>query len=203
MVSSMNALNRLFFKGLIVVLPVTISLYVLILVATKAESVFGGLIKKIIGPELYLPGLGIFLTFIAILGVGVLVSNFITGKIVNWGISKFEKAPFVKAIYSPVKDLISLFAGNTQNNMKKVVFVDFKEMGFKSIGLITREEFSDLPAGSVAEDNIAVYIPMSYMLGGFTAIVPRSSVIELDIPVEKAIKLAITGWITSDNNNDL
>jgi uncharacterized membrane protein len=91
--------------------------------------------------SLYLPGLGIVLTFIAILGVGVLVSNFITGKIVNWGISKFEKAPFIKAIYSPIKDLISLFAGNSQNNMKKVVFVNFDKIGFKSIGLVTREEF--------------------------------------------------------------
>lgn len=198
----MNALNRLFFKGLIVVLPVTISLYVLILVATKAEAVFGGLIKKLIGESLYVPGLGIVITFLAILAVGVLVSNFITGKILNWGIGKFEKAPFIKAIYSPIKDLISLFAGGGQDSMKKVVFVNFEKMGYKSIGLVTREEFSDLPLNSVNDDDIAVYIPMSYMLGGFTAIVPRSSVTELNIPVEKAIKLAITGWIKSDTSND-
>lgn len=197
----MSILNRLFFKGLIVVLPVTISLYVLILVATKAESVFGGLLKKVIGESFYVPGLGIALTFIAILAVGVLVSNFITGKVVKWGISKFERAPFIKAIYSPIKDLISLFAGNNQDAMKKVVFVDFEKVGFRSIGLVTREEFSDLPENSVAEDHIAVYIPMSYMLGGFTTIVPRSSVTPLDIPVEKAIKLAITGWIKADNND--
>lgn len=197
----MGLLNRLFFKGLIVVLPVTISLYVLILVATKAESVFGSFIKKIIGESLYVPGLGIALTFIAILAVGVLVSNFITGKVVKWGISKFEKAPFIKAIYSPIKDLISLFAGNSQNKMKKVVFVNFEKIGFRSIGLVTREEFSDLPEGSVAEGDIAVYIPMSYMLGGFTAIVPRSSVTPLDMPVERAIKLAITGWIKAEDND--
>lgn len=196
----MNAINKLFIKGLIVVLPVTISLYILILLATKAESVFGGLLKSIIGEDFYIPGLGIVLTFIAILGVGVLVSNFITGRVVNWGIGHFERAPFIKAIYSPVKDLISLFAGNSQNNMKKVVFVNFEKMGFKTLGLVTREEFSDLPMGTFAEDEIAVYIPMGYMIGGFTININRSQVQEIDIPVEKALKLAITGWIKSDTN---
>lgn len=194
----MNIVNRLFIKGLIVVLPVTVTIYVLVLVATKAESVFGGLLKDVLGPELYLPGLGILVTFLAILGVGILVSNFLTGKIINWGIEKFESFPLIKAIYRPLKDLIGLFASENENAMKKVVFVNFKEMGFKSIGLVTREEFSDLPKDSVEPGKIAVYIPMSYMLGGFTAIVSKEQVEEVDIPVEKAFKLAITGWIKSE-----
>ena len=79
----MKHINKLFLKGLIVVLPVTVTIYVLVLVATKAEKVFGGFIKDILGADLYVPGLGILLTFIAILGVGILVSNFITGRIIN------------------------------------------------------------------------------------------------------------------------
>jgi uncharacterized membrane protein len=95
---------------------------------------------------------------------------------------------------------MSLFAGGGTDNMKKVVIVNFEKLGFKSIGLVTREEFSDIPEGTFQDDNIAVYVPMSYMLGGFTTIVPRSSVTEVDIPVEKAFKLAITGWIKADQN---
>lgn len=199
----MKAVNRLFIKGLIVVLPVTVTIYVLVLVATKAESVFGGLIQSILGTNLYIPGLGIALTFLAILGVGILVSNFLTGKIINWAIDKFESFPLIKAIYRPLKDLIGLFANDSENAMKKVVFVNFEAMGFKTLGLVTREEFDDLPAGAVDSGNIAVYIPMSYMLGGFTAIVPKENVKEVDIPVEKAFKLAITGWIKSDKTRDL
>jgi uncharacterized membrane protein len=140
------------------------------------------------------------LTVISIIGVGILAGNFITGRIINWGTSTFEKIPFLKAIYSPLRDLMSLFAGGGTDNMKKVVIVNFEKLGFKSIGLVTREEFTDIPQGTFEEDNIAVYIPMSYMLGGFTTIVPRSSVTEVDIPVEKAFKLAITGWIKADQN---
>ncbi|MEX0798753.1 MAG: DUF502 domain-containing protein [Bacteriovoracaceae bacterium] len=198
----MKLINKLFFKGLIVVLPVTITIYVLVLVATKAENVFGHFIKGILGSELYVPGLGILLTFAAILGVGILVSNFITGKIINWAIEKFEGFPLIKAIYRPLKDLMSLFSTGGSNNMKKVVFVDFERLGFKTLGLVTREEFSDLPANSVEENKIAVYIPMGYMVGGFTVIVDKENVTELDISVDKAFKLAITGWIKAEKTRD-
>lgn len=181
-------------------MPVTITIYLLVVISTKAENLFGDLIKEWLGPQLYIPGLGIALTVLAIVGVGILVSNFITGNIIKWAISKFERVPFIKAIYSPLRDLMSLFAGGGEDKMKKVVLVNFEKLGFKSLALVTREEFSDLPDGTIGEDQIAVYVPMSYMLGGFTAIVPRSDVMEVDIPVEQAIKLAITGWIKADKN---
>lgn len=197
----MKIINQLFFKGLIVVMPVTLTIYLMVIISTKAESLFGNLIKEFLGPQLYIPGLGIMLTIAAIIGVGLLVSNFITGSIIKWFISKFEKVPFIKAIYNPLRDLMSLFAGGGgDEKMKKVVIVNFEKLGFRSIGLVTRDEFSDLPQGTIADDNIAVYVPMSYMLGGFTAIVPRKDVVEVNIPVEQAIKLAITGWIKADKD---
>ena len=95
---------------------------------------------------------------------------------------------------------MSLFGGNGQDKMKKVVMVDLEKLGVRAIGLVTREEFDDISHEHFSDEDIAVYIPMSYMLGGFTAIVPRSAVTEVDIPVERAIKLAITGWIKADKN---
>lgn len=193
-------INRLFWKGLIVVMPITLTVYLLVLILTKAESVFGRMIKGLIGSEMYIPGLGLFLTFVLMITVGVLVSNLITGGVIRFFMNQFERAPFIKAIYNPLRDLISLFGGSSSNNMKKVVLVNFEKLGFQSLGLVTREEFEDLPAGTIEDENIAVYIPMSYMLGGFTAIVPRSSVKTVDIPVERAIKLAITGWIKAEKS---
>ena len=196
----MNVINRLFWKGLIVVTPITLTIYLLLIILNKAESLFANLIKSIIGPSLYIPGLGIFVTIVLMVLVGLLVSNFITGSIIKFFINTFEKTPFIKAIYSPLRDLISLFGGGGPDSMKKVVMVNFEKLGFQSLGLVTREEFDDLSEGIFENDTIAVYIPMSYMLGGFTAILPRTSVREVDIPVEKAIKLAITGWIKADKN---
>ena len=196
----MGILNRLFWKGLFVVMPITITIYVLLVILDKAESIFGSFLKGIIGPSLYIPGLGIVLTIILMVLVGLLVSNFITGRIIGFFINQFERFPVIKIIYNPLRDLMSLFSGGGPDSMKKVVMVDFEKLGLKSLGLVTREEFSDLPEGTLEEGEIAVYIPMAYMIGGFTVMVPRSSVKSVDIPVEKAIKLALTGWIKAEKN---
>ena len=196
----LKLINRLFWKGLIVVMPITLSIYVFLVILNKAENIFGNFLKQLIGAHLYIPGLGIILTIILMVVVGVLVSNFITGSIIKFAMNLFEKVPFIKAIYNPLRDLISLFGGSGPNNMKKVVLVDIENLGVQAIGLVTREEFDDLPKDTFEDNKIAVYIPMSYMLGGFTAIVDRSKVKELDIPVDRAIKLAITGWIKADKN---
>lgn len=196
----MGMLSRLFWKGLFVVMPITITIYVLLVILDKAESIFGSLIKEVIGPSLYVPGLGIILTIILMVLVGLLVSNFITGRIIGFFINQFERFPIIKIIYNPLRDLMSLFSGGGPDSMKKVVMVDFEKLGIKSLGLVTREEFGDLPEKTIAPDHIAVYIPMAYMIGGFTVMVPRDSVTQVDIPVEKAIKLAITGWIKAEKN---
>jgi len=198
----MKVINSLFLKGLIVVTPITITLYVLFVILNKAENIFGNLIKGIIGNNFYIPGLGILVTVILMVIVGLLVSNYVTGSVIRFFINLFERFPIIKAIYNPLRDLISLFGGGSADKMKKVVMVNIPGLGGESIGLVTRDEFDDLNDGIVPADTIAVYIPMSYMMGGFTTLVPRSSVREVDIPVEQAFKLAITGWIKADKNNE-
>lgn len=196
----MKYLNQLFLKGLIVVLPITLTIYVLSVVFIKAETFFGGLIKNVLGSDFYIPGLGILVTVVAIIGVGVLVSNFLTGRIVLFFTSQFERMPFIKVVYGPLKDLMSLFSSSRgQDKMQKVVFVKLDNMGCETLGLVTRDEFNDLPAESIPKDHVVVYIPMSYMIGGFSAIIHKDKIRESSIPVERALKLAITGWVKAQN----
>ena len=120
-----------------------------------------------------------------------MVSNYITEKFVKYFLSKFEKVPLIKAVYNPLKDLFALFGNSSGNqNMKSVVLVRPPGTELKFLGLVTRENFNDLPQGTLPEGHITVYVPMSYMFGGFTTIVPKSCLEEVDIPVEKAMKPA-------------
>jgi uncharacterized membrane protein len=66
---------------------------------------------------------------------------------------------------------------------------------------VTRETFHDLPLKGAADGKIAVYFPLSYGLGGFTFLVPKENVQEIDIPIEKAMSLAITGWVKADKKD--
>lgn len=196
----MKFLNKIFFNGLFVVIPVSLTIYLIIVISRTSEKLFAPVISQLFGEKFNLPGFGLVLTFLFILAIGVLVSNFVTGRIVKFFISQFEKVPFIKTIYNPLKDLMSLFSQSSNKNMKKVVVIKVKETGMDTLGLITREEFSDIGDNPFGENRVAVYIPLSYMVGGFTVIVDRSEIREIDIPVEKAFKLAITGWIKSEND---
>lgn len=197
----MKILNKLFLNGLFVIIPISLTLYLILLISKTSENIFAPLVRRVLGPDLFIPGLGLLLTFLFILLVGVLVSNFITGRVVKFFISRLEKVPFIKTIYNPLKDLMSLFSQSSNKNMKKVVVVKLRDTGMETLGLITREEFSDIGDSPFGENKVAVYIPMSYMVGGMTVIVDRSEVREIDIPVEKAFKLAITGWIKSESDS--
>lgn len=189
--------NRFFIRGLILVLPITLTLYIIVYGAIKAESIFGGLIKTYIGPQFYLTGLGILLTVIVIFLIGLLASNFLTRKIVYFFTSRFAKLPLIRAIYNPLKDFMSLFSSSSSSEMadKKVVLVDLEKLGIRCMGLVTREVFDEFESSLFNDGDIVVYIPMSYMIGGFSVVVNRSQVKPVNLPVDQALRMAITGWV--------
>ncbi len=196
----MKHINQIFFKGLIVVLPITLTFYLLIWASYKIESLFGSTLEWMIGQWLYIPGLGIVVTLVFIFLVGLLVNNYITGRFFSWLTNTLEKVPLIKVIYNPLKDLMALIPGRSsdKDKLQKVVLVPLEGMGVEVMGLVTREDLSELPdAGHL----IAVYIPLSYMLGGITVLIPREKVKKIDIPVDQALKLSVTAWIKAKDKD--
>lgn len=195
----MKQLNQIFFKGLIVVLPITLTFYLLIWASINIESLFGSGLELLLGQKLYFPGLGIVVTVIFIFLVGLLVSNFITGRFFAWFSQLLEKVPLIKVIYNPLKDLMALIPGgtHTKNRPQNVVLVKLEQLGVETLGLVTREELDELPG----EDKVTVYVPFSYMLGGVTLIVPRDKIRKVNIPVDQALKLSVTAWIKASEES--
>lgn len=195
----MKKLNQIFFKGLIVVLPITLTFYLLYWASINVESIFGPLLSRLLGEWLYVPGLGILLSLAFIMLVGVLVSNYITGRVFTWITSILEKVPLIKAIYNPLRDLMGLIPGKSSDGsrLQRVVLVPLEPMGVKTLGLVTREALDELPGKNL----IAVYIPLSYMLGGITVLIEPSKVEKVDMPVDVALKLSVTSWIKAKADN--
>jgi uncharacterized membrane protein len=193
----MKYLNQLFFKGLIVVLPITLTFQLLVWASVKIESLFGSSLKWALGKESYIPGLGIIVTVVFILLVGLLVSNYITGRIFVWITSLLEKVPLIKVIYNPLKDLMALIPGKSSaKRPQRVVLVPFGETGIQALGLVTREDLDEMPGSNL----ISVYIPLSYMLGGITVLVERHQVKKVEMQVDQALKLSVTAWIKASEN---
>ncbi len=191
----MKHLNQIFFKGLIVVLPITLTFYLLFWASINIESLFGSGLRILMGQELYIPGLGILLTILSIFLVGLLVTNYVTRPFFAWLTQSLEKVPLIKVIYNPLKDLMALIPGKSSNKDKpqRVVLVQLEQLGVETMGLVTREELEEL--GPLGQQKVTVYIPFSYMLGGMTVIVSRDKVKKVDMPVDQALKLSVTAWI--------
>jgi uncharacterized membrane protein len=193
----MKYINQIFFKGLILVLPITLTFYLLIWASYKIESLFGETIERLVGKWLYIPGLGILVTVVFIFLVGLLVDNYITGRFFSWLTNALEKVPLIKVIYNPLKDLMALIPGRSsdENKPQKVVLVPLEGLGVQVLGLVTREELHELNGPNQGANLISVYVPLSYMLGGITVLIEREKVRKVDIPVEQALKLSVTAWI--------
>lgn len=189
----MKQINQIFFKGLIVVLPITLTFYLLIWASVRIEGLFGSSLEWLLGKELYIPGLGIVVTLIFIFLVGLLVSNYLTARIFTWLTDALEKVPLIKAIYNPLKDLMALIPGrsSSKNKPQRVVLVPLEGLGVQTLGLVTREDLEEIND----KDLISVYVPLSYMLGGITLLVDRNKVQKVDMPVDQALKLSVTAWI--------
>ena len=199
----MTKFQKIFLRGLIVTLPITLTISVLLWVISQLENLISPLFIKLVGPEHYWPGIGLLIALTLIMIIGIAVDNYLTSKIFKLMISYFERLPLIKTIYSPIKDLFSLIGGSdgTHKKMQRVVTYQMNN-DIKMIGLVTRDMFTDLDLEDFDQDQlVSVYFPSSFMFGGYTMLVKKNSLTEINLPVDKALKLAITGWIHIEKNH--
>ncbi len=192
----MNALGKLFLKGLAVVIPIALTLAILWWMAAGAERLMGAVLKFTLPSGWYVPGMGLVSGLALITLIGLLSHVLIFQKLFNLGDAIFHRLPLVKTIYIALKDFIGYLSPDKESEMGKVVMVQLPGQSFQLIGFVTREQFDDLPFTPTAEDPVAVYMPMSYQIGGYTLFLPRSCLTPLDMSFEDAMRLVVTGAVT-------
>ena len=192
----MKRISQYFFRGLIAFLPVVLTVYVLILFVTWTERSAMALIRPVTG-DFYLPGLGIALGALLILALGVLISQPIASRLLSWVELPFTNLPVVKSIYSSLKNFADYFAPHEQDAQQVVLLkMPGHELGI--VGLVTRQSMKGLPRGiGDLEDQVAVYLPMGYMIGGYTVFVPRNWTVPVNMTVEEAMRMALIAFMAS------
>ena len=189
----MNSIKTIFIRGLLAIVPITATIFLLVWLGRSAENALGGLIRTVLPEQYYVPGLGVLFALVLIFLIGVFLNAWMAQKLLNWVENLLQSLPFIKSIYSPMKDLMGLFSSKSSNDLKRVVMVDM-DNGRKIFGLATRDSFLDLGLKE-HEDKVAIYFPMSYQIGGYTILVPKDQVTEVDLPVDRALSLMVTGWV--------
>lgn len=187
----MKKISQLFLQGLVAILPITITLAILFWLGSIAEQTLGAVMRWLLPEQWYWPGLGVLAGLVFIFLIGVLMNAYLFRKLGVWTGVLLNKIPLVKTIYSSVKD-IARFASPNENkeDLKKAVLVSF-DNDIQVIGFITNN------SPPVTGDLVAVYLPMSYQIGGFTLLLPKSRYQELDMSVPDAMRLAFTAAMTS------
>ena len=196
----MKPIYQYFFRGLITFLPLALTVYVLFLFVTWTEGVAMALIRPVIG-DFYLPGLGIVLGAGLIVGLGFFISLPSTARLLSWVELPFTNLPVVKSIYSSLKNFADYFAPH-EKDAQQVVLLRMPGGELSTVGLVTRQSMKGLARGlHELEDHVAVYLPMGYMIGGYTVFVPRSWTTPIDMSVEEAMRSALIAFMSSKRND--
>ena len=178
----MNTLTKYFFKGLLFLIPIVVTLYVLYLIVSTVDRIF----------DFNVPGLGFLITIALVTTIGFLVSTFLAKGAARFIDNLFSRMPIVKMIYSAIKDLVNAFVGE-KKRFNKPVFVNIlPDSTVKIAGFVTRESLDTIGLA----DMMAVYIPQSYNFAGNLIVVPKEQVIPIDIESGKVMTFIVSGGVS-------
>jgi uncharacterized membrane protein len=192
----LKQITTTFLRGLATLLPVLLTAYILYWFAVSAESLLGTPLKALLPDWMYRPGVGLLLAVALVFGVGLVMELYVARRL--WAL--LERAvlqvPVVKTLYGVIRDFAGFVSETSkQKRLGQVVRVRVAD-DMHLIGFVTREDFASMPAGIGGADVIAVYLPMSYQIGGYTLLLPRERVQPVDMGVEEALRFAVTAGMS-------
>lgn len=179
----LSALLKYFFRGLVITVPLVLTIYII----WRSFLFMDGLIHA------PFPGAGVLVTLSMIFLIGFLASNFVGRAFFGLIEKLFARAPFVKLVYSSIRDLLEAFVGDKRKFNRPVVVSLDPSGALKAIGFVTQD---DLAAAGLPGD-VAVYFPQSYNFAGNLIIVPRGSVAPLDVDSSQAMSFIVSGGVSS------
>jgi len=181
---------RLFFKGLGTIIPIALTLAIVFWLAGIAERGIGSLIKLVLPEDWYITGMGLVGGIVLVVAIGLLSQVWLFRKLIELGEAILDRMPVVKSVFRATKDFVEYFSSDNADRFSQAVMVRHPDLKIGVMGFITREDFSNLPFGEDGE--VAVYLPLSYQVAGYTIFVPKSWCEPIDMPFEDSLRLILT-----------
>jgi uncharacterized membrane protein len=176
----MNWLLKNFLRGLVIVVPIALTLYILYEAFMRIDQLLG----------LRTPGAGFVITIAGTILIGALASNFFVKQFLSLTESVFTRAPLVRLIYASLRDLLEAFVGD-KKRFDQPVAVSITD-GVRTLGFVTQDDlaFLGLPG------QVAVYLPFSYSVAGTLVVVTASRVERLAVDSATAMALVVSGGVS-------
>jgi uncharacterized membrane protein len=188
------------FAGILVTLPLGITLLVLKFVFNALDSILDPLMPKVsvylFQRNISIPGLGIISFFVLLYLIGVVTTNVLGRKLVSWADKLFVNIPVVKNIYLSSKQLTDAFSTTKKGSFRQAVFVEFPREGNFVLGFITNE-LTDLQN----EKRITVFIPTGFAPpAGHLLFLPKEKIFPSQMTIEEAIKTIMSVGIVTPSH---
>jgi len=176
----MNWIVKNFLRGLIVVVPTALTIYLLYEAFVRIDSLL----------RLPIAGAGFVITIVLLILIGALASNFFVPKFLQLTEAVFTRAPLVRLVYASIRDLLEAFVGD-QKRFRQPVAISLVD-GVRTIGFMTQEDlgFLNMPG------HVAVYLPFSYSMAGTLVMVPASRVERLSVDSASIMALVVSGGVS-------
>ncbi|RMG59743.1 MAG: DUF502 domain-containing protein [Gammaproteobacteria bacterium] len=203
----MSALRRYFIAGLLVWVPLMITILVIrVLVGMMDKSLLllppGWRPEALLGMKI--PGLGVALTVLVVFLTGLVVANFAGRRLVRLWESLLSRIPLVRTIHSAVKQVMETVFNAGSDSFRKVLLIEYPRKGVWTIAFQTGELEGEIPQ-RIEREAVTVFVPTTpNPTSGFVIVVPRDELIELDMSVEDGLKLIMSlGVVTPGKGRDL
>jgi uncharacterized membrane protein len=188
------SLRRYLVAGVLVWLPILASVWVITFIVQLTDRILL-LLPEAYRPEALvgfpLPGLGIVIAMLVLLITGLLVTNLIGKRLVQYWDGLMRRIPLVRSIHGGVKSFAeSVFSKN--NSFRKVVMIQYPRTGIWTIGFVTADDVAEI-SEKTGVQHACVYVPTTpNPTSGYIVLMPKSEVVELDMSVDAAMRMIIT-----------
>ena len=191
-----KSISKTFLTGMITILPVVLTLYFLYWLVVSAEIALGNVIRLVLPENLYWPGMGSITGLVVVFLVGLLMHAYVVRRLFAWGEDLLFHLPVIKSVYRAMRDFFNYFSPDKKKEFEQVVAVSIGDTGMQVIGFVTQALPEHLPKDFREEGSVMVYLPLSYMIGGYAVLMPRSAVRPLDMSMDEAMRFTLTAGVT-------
>jgi uncharacterized membrane protein len=182
-----------FIAGLVIVLPVGITVVLLQMMFTWLDGLFAPLALRL--TERHIPGLGIISTLLIVFGIGLLVTNIVGRAFVSLGEEIVAKIPFIRNVYYGAKQFLETLTAEQRRAFTQVVLIEYPRKGSYTLGFVTAETTGEIQE-KISEPLLNVFVATTpNPTTGFLLLVPRAEASVLPISVEDGIKMVVSGGI--------
>jgi uncharacterized membrane protein len=193
-------IRTFFVTGLVILIPVAITVFFLRFLFALADGVLQPLVETVLGR--HYPGLGVAVTLAVVLLTGALATNYLGNRLIQGAEVLILHTPFVRGVYTTAKQIVEAFVNAANAPFRRVVLVEYPRRGLYTLGFVTSDARGEVQDKTV-EEVVNVFIPTTpNPTSGFLIMVPKSQLLRLDMTVDEGLKLVVSGGMLSPANGN-